>query len=70
LIDVAKINTLTVMIMQVPCCGGLLQLALQAGAQAGRRIPIKYIVVGLQGDILKEEWVEATPDARQLSLYQ
>jgi NAD-dependent dihydropyrimidine dehydrogenase PreA subunit len=70
LIDVAKINTLTVMIMQVPCCGGLLQLGQQAAAQAERKIPIKCVVVGLQGDILKEEWVPATPDAHQVSAYR
>jgi ferredoxin len=57
LIDEAKINTLTVMIMQVPCCGGLLNLAKKAAAAATRKIPIKNIVVGLQGQILKEEWV-------------
>jgi len=57
LIDEAKINTLTVIIMQVPCCGGLLHLAKTAAAQAARKIPIKNIVVGLQGEILKDEWV-------------
>lgn len=57
LIDEARINTLTVMIMQVPCCGGLLHLAKQAAGQAQRKVPIKCVVVGLQGDILKEEWV-------------
>lgn len=57
LIDGAKINTLTVMIMQVPCCGGLLNLAQEAAAQSERKIPIKCIVVGLQGEILGEEWV-------------
>jgi NAD-dependent dihydropyrimidine dehydrogenase PreA subunit len=57
LIDVAKINTLTVMIMQVPCCGGLLRLAQKAAAQATRKVPIKCVVVGLNGEILKEDWV-------------
>ena len=57
LIDNAKINTLTVLIMQVPCCGGLLQLARQAAAQAKRKIPIRGVVVGIQGGILKDEWV-------------
>jgi len=52
----AKINTLTVMIMQVPCCGGLLNLAKQALQKSKRKVPLKYIVVGLQGDILQEEW--------------
>lgn len=57
LIDEAKINTLTVIIMQVPCCRGLLALAQEAARQAGRKVPIKCVVVGLQGKVLQEDWV-------------
>jgi hypothetical protein len=57
LIDDAKINTLTVMIMQVPCCSGLLQIAQAGAAKAKRKIPIKAIVISLRGDVLSEEWV-------------
>ncbi len=57
MIDEARINTLTVMIMQVPCCGGLAHLAQQAVARASRKVPVKQIVVGIQGDILDERWV-------------
>ncbi len=57
LIDMAKINTLTIMIMQVPCCGGLLSLAQQAVEAAERNVPVKSIVVSLEGKILREEWV-------------
>jgi hypothetical protein len=57
LVDEAKINTLTVMIMQVPCCGGLLQLAQQAVQEAKRKVPIKALVVSLQGAILSEAWI-------------
>lgn len=57
LIDQAKINTLTVMVMQVPCCSGLLQIAKDGADKANRGIPIKLIVVSLQGGVLKEEWV-------------
>jgi hypothetical protein len=53
----AKINTLTVLIMQVPCCGGLLNLAQRALEESKRKVPLKYIVVSLQGEILQEEWV-------------
>ncbi len=42
--DDAKINTLHVLIMQVPCCRGLLQLAQQGVAKATRKVPIKYSV--------------------------
>jgi len=55
--DDAKVNTLTVLIMQVPCCMGLLSLAQQAAHDAKRKVPIKYLVAGIQGEILKEEWV-------------
>ncbi|NHJ19899.1 MAG: 4Fe-4S ferredoxin [Candidatus Lokiarchaeota archaeon] len=57
LIDDAKINTLTVAIMEVPCCGGLLALAQEGAKNATRKVPIKYIVVSVKGEILKEEWV-------------
>jgi hypothetical protein len=58
LFDEARINTLTVMIMEVPCCGGLLNLVIQAARQAARKVPVKCMVVGLQGDIIQNEWVE------------
>jgi ferredoxin len=56
LIENAHINTLTVLVMQVPCCGGLLRLAKQAAEQAGRKIPIKAVVLSLQGEVLQENW--------------
>ena len=56
-IDDARINTLTVITMQVPCCRGLLQLAKEAAGKAKRQVPIKCIVVDLRGEILSEEWV-------------
>ena len=58
LIDEAKINTLTVMIMQVPCCRGLLAMAVEAARQASRKVPVKAQVVALDGDIIAEEWVD------------
>ncbi len=57
MIDGAKINTLTVAIMQVPCCGGLLQQAKMAIERASRKIPLKLAIVSIEGEILKEEWV-------------
>ena len=53
----AKINTLTVLIMQVPCCMGLVNLVQQASASSKRKVPVKAVVVSLQGEILSEEWV-------------
>jgi hypothetical protein len=56
-IDEANINTLTVLIMQVPCCMGLLGLAREAAEKAKRKVPVKYAVVGVQGEVIQEEWV-------------
>ena len=57
MIDNSLINTLTVIVMEVPCCKGLLHLALQAQSNAKRKIPVKKVVIGINGDILNEEWV-------------
>lgn len=57
MIDESRINTLTVMIMEVPCCGGLLEVARQAAAEAGRKVPIKKVVIGLDGEVRDQAWV-------------
>jgi ferredoxin len=57
LVNQAKINTLTVMMMEVPCCGGLLQLVQEAIQQAARKVPVKAIYVSIKGEVLQEEWV-------------
>jgi len=57
IIDEGGINTLTVMIMEVPCCGGLLHLCQQALAKASRNVPLKLIRVSIQGEILNEDWI-------------
>ncbi|MEI8203234.1 MAG: 4Fe-4S dicluster domain-containing protein [Bacteroidota bacterium] len=57
MIDQAKINTLQVVIMEVPCCGGLLQIAKQATQKASRKIPLKLTVISLQGETIQEDWV-------------
>lgn len=57
LIEESRINTLNVVIMEVPCCSGLLKLAELAVETSNRKVPIKYTVVGIAGDIIEEEWL-------------
>lgn len=54
LIDEAEVKSITVAVMQVPCCNGLFQLAQQALEYSGNEIPLKIIVVGINGNILQE----------------
>jgi ferredoxin len=53
----SKISTLTVVMMEVPCCGGLLQMAKMAVNNSGRDIPVKKAIIGVKGDILSESIV-------------
>ena len=57
MIDTAKVNTITVMMMEVPCCGGLLQMVKTALGNASGKVPVKKMIVGINGKVLMEEWV-------------
>jgi hypothetical protein len=57
MIDQAEINTLTVMVMEVPCCSGLFRLAQEAVSTAQRKVPLKRVVAGIRGSILDSQWV-------------
>jgi len=57
MIEHSKINTLTVMIMEVPCCGGLTQMAQMASQRANRKVPVKLITVSIDGNVLDETWI-------------
>ncbi len=57
MIDDAKINTLHLMIMQVPCCGGLSRMVEIAQQQTKRKVPVKQTMVGIKGEILSEDWI-------------
>jgi hypothetical protein len=51
----SKISSLTVIMMEVPCCGGLLQMARMAVNNSGRNIPVRKVIIGVKGDILTDE---------------
>ncbi len=57
MIDESKINTITALIMEVPCCGGITQIIQKATTKASRKVPIKVVVVSIQGQVLSEEWI-------------
>ncbi|MBS3946566.1 MAG: 4Fe-4S binding protein [Melioribacter sp.] len=53
LINASKVKSITVMIMEVPCCGGLVQLVSKAMDYSENEIPVKVIVIGINGEQLK-----------------
>jgi NAD-dependent dihydropyrimidine dehydrogenase PreA subunit len=57
MIDDAKIDTLTVLIMEVPCCSSLVGIAKTARDKAHRHIPIKVVVVTVKGEVQSEQWM-------------
>jgi ferredoxin len=58
LIDHARISSLTVMMMQVPCCRGLLARVQEARQRAHRRVPVEALIVGIEdGAILSRQEV-------------
>jgi len=57
MIDEAKVNTITVMMMEVPCCGGLLQMVKTAASAASGKVRVKQIITGISGMILREDWL-------------
>jgi len=52
MIDVAKINSLMVLIMEVPCCNGLAHIAQMACRQATRKIPLTVVRLSTKGEVL------------------
>ena len=55
LIEHTGIRSLTVLTMEVPCCTGLLRLAQQALGQSERKVPMEWIKVNIQGEVLQRE---------------
>ncbi len=51
----SDIKSVTVVVMQVPCCQGLPMIVQEAMRSAGKHIPIEKVVISLQGELLRRE---------------
>ena len=51
IIEMNDLNTITVAIMEVPCCYGMYNAVEQALGESGKRITLKKAVVGIDGSI-------------------
>ncbi len=47
----SKIRSVTVLAMEVPCCGGLVMAAKRALAASGKEIPLDIETIGIRGEI-------------------
>ncbi|MCU0610620.1 MAG: 4Fe-4S binding protein [Candidatus Eisenbacteria bacterium] len=64
LADIFRLNnirSLEVVHMEVPCCSGLVRLALGAAADAHACIPVTLTKIGIAGDVLESHTVAASP---------
>ena len=57
MIDEAQISSLNVLVMEVPCCSGLVHIANLAREAASRKVPIKKTVIGIKGNVLFEDYI-------------
>jgi len=51
------LESITVLKMEVPCCSGMASAAKNARDKSGCGIPIKVITIGIEGDIIKREYI-------------
>ncbi len=51
MVDDGGVRSLEVMVMEVPCCSGLVRLAQTAADAAERKVPVTVTVVGIRGDL-------------------
>jgi ferredoxin len=57
IIRVSELKSITVLRMQVPCCGGMAYAAKAARDNSGVDMAIKVVTIGIEGEILKQEWI-------------
>ncbi|MHB0939599.1 MAG: ATP-binding protein [Armatimonadota bacterium] len=53
------IRSITIVMMQVPCCRGLQRFVDLALQTAGRRVPVRTVIISLEGETLMDETVAA-----------
>jgi hypothetical protein len=55
----ADINSVTVLVMEVPCCQGLPMIVQKGMELAGKKIPVEKVVISARGEILQRTQLAA-----------
>jgi hypothetical protein len=50
-----RINSVTILIMEVPCCSSMLQIVKKAYDDAKSSVAIRQVVISTQGQILNDQ---------------
>ena len=53
ILESVNLKSITVVYMEVPCCGGFVRIAKEALEQSGVDIPLQTIQIGIRGDIMQ-----------------
>ncbi len=56
------IKSITVLRMEVPCCGGLAHIVKESIKQSGKDIPYDEVIIGVKGDVLSEGKAPLIPE--------
>lgn len=52
-----ELESITVLRMEVPCCGGMAMAAKNARDMAESDVPVKVVTIGIEGEVLKREYL-------------
>jgi hypothetical protein len=55
--DIADIKSVTIVVIEVPCCQGLPMIVKKGMDIAGKKIPMEQVIISTRGEILKKEWL-------------
>jgi len=56
-----SLKKINVVLMEVPCCFGLINLVKEALSQAGKDIPLEQVVVSIRGEVLDQKQILPSP---------
>lgn len=62
-IEQARLNSITIVSMEVPCCSGLPGIVKKGMEIAGREVPLREMVISAQGEILSDADYQQPKDA-------
>ena len=57
IIATCNLHSLTILIMEVPCCGSMVGIIKQAMEQAGKSVPVEQITLSTRGEVIgRSQW--------------